>query len=280
VGSSGIDSVQSSGTLEDSELTKLRFDKQALESQLRKFASQCQQLEDEKQRIIHTFKSAKIQVADENIEKAIVALCDKVASLEQECDCLAHFKNKAFSNQVELATLQEQKTELMSKITDLQRKIDNMQWIESGHKNLISSLTEGTTKLQHDIDHTRQETASMRNQLKYLEQENLQLMRDYKAAKQKIHSLKAEVNQLHSQMPIAAIATTRDVGKSSAKKHPKTPNDKENEKRRANRDSVQQKIPPCSVARSNEDNKKNPVTSRLGDAFAASEENTQECKQS
>jgi hypothetical protein len=43
---------------------------------------------------------------------------------------------------------------------------------------------------------------------------------------------------------------------------------------------VQQKIPPCSVARSNEDNKKNPVTSRLGDAFAASEENTQECKQS
>lgn len=278
--------AQSSTTLEDSEVTKLRFDKEALESKLRKFASQCQQLEDEKLRIILTFKSAKLEFKDENIEKAVVALCDKVVSLEQECDSLASYKNKVFSNQVEMTTLQQQKTDLISKITDLQRKIDNLQWNESGHKNLISSLTEGSTKLQNDVDSKRQEVESVRNQLKYLEQENLQLMIDYKAAKQKIHGLKAELNQLRSQVSIVTLATTRDVEKGSTKKLPKTPNEKENEKGRINRDSEKKHIPlpPSSgvskVARTSNDERRNPITARLGDAFAASDENTQECKQS
>lgn len=272
--------AKSSSTLEDCEVTKLRFDKEALESKLRKVASQCQLLEDEKLRIILTFKSAKLELEDDNIEKAVVALCDKVASLEQECDSLASYKNKVFSNQVELTTLQQHKTELMSKITDLQRKIDNLQWIESGHKNLISSLTEGSTKLQRDVDSKRQEVESVRNQLKYLEQENLQLMIDYKAAKQKIHGLKAELNQLRSQVSIVALATTRDVENGIAKKLPKTPNEKENEKGRINHIPLPPSASVPKVARTSNDEKRNPITARLGDAFAASDENTQECKQS
>ena len=276
-------SVQASTTLEDTELTKLRFDKDALESKLRKFASQCQRLEDEKLRIIHTLKSAKLELIDENIEKAIVSLCDKVASLEEECDSLAKFKNKAFSNQVELTAMQQQNTELSNKIADLQRKTENLQWIESGHKSLISTLTEGTAKLQYDVDHARQEADSMRNQLKYLEQENLQLMMDYKAAKQKIHGLKAEINQLHSQMSIATATTTSDVGKVSTKKPPKTPCDKENSKGSVNHDS-RNKLPPssstCKVVQASKSHKIKPIADRLGDAFAAGDENTQECKQS
>lgn len=278
-----VNSIQSNITMEDTALTTLRFDKEALERQLRKFASQCQHLEDEKLRIIHTFKSAKIDVVDDKIEKAIVSLCDKVASLEEECDCLAKFKNKVFSNQVELTAMQNQNTELSNKITDLQRKIDNMEWIESGHKNLISSLTESSTKLQHDVDHARQEADSMRNQLKYLERENLQLMMDYKAAKQKVHSLKADLNQLHSQMSIGTATLPRDVGKASTKKNPKTPGDKENMKGTANQHSDRTKIPPTSArkeVRPHKEDRNKPIADRLDAAFAGSDENTQECKQS
>ena len=282
--------VQSSSTMEGTELTSLRFDKEALESQLRKVASQCQHLEDEKLRIIHTFKSAKIDIADESIEKTIVALCDKVASLEEECNSLATFKNKAFSYQVELTTMKQQNMELSSKIADFNRKVENLQWIESGHKNLISSLSDGKAKLQHEIDRSRQESDSMRNQLKYLEQENLQLMIDFKAAKQKIYGLKAELNQLRSQMTIATVSQVREVGKdtraSSARKPPRTPNDKENLKGSTNLDSDKKKMTAPAGAgaskeiRRNKEDRNKPISARLGDAFAASDENTQECKQS
>lgn len=281
-----MSSTHSSTKLEDAALTTLRFDKEALESKLRKFASKCQHLEDEKMRILHTFKSAKIEFADDNIEKAIVSLCDKVASLEEECDCLAKFKNKSFANEVELTTLKHHNTERNNKITELQRKIDNLKCIESEHKNALSSLTENSTKLRHDVDNARQEADSSQNQLKYLEQENLQLMMDYKAAKQKIHSLKADINHLHSQISIAPKASASDVSKGSTKKHPKTttPSEKENLKGAGNHNAEKNKIPPSSSARNvvhtSKDDRRKPIAACLDAAFAGSDENTQECKQS
>jgi chromosome segregation ATPase len=269
--------------MEDTALTTLRFDKEALESQLRKFASQCQHLEDEKLRIVHTFKSAKIEIVDDNIEKAVVSLCDKVASLEEECDSLAKFKSKAFSNEVELNTLQRHNTELSTEITKLQQSIDNLKSIELGHKNVILSVTETSTKLQHDVVHARQEAASMRHQLKFLEQENLQLMMDYKAAKQKIHGLKTDLNQLRSQMSTATIVQSSDVRQGSIKK---PPSDKENVKESLNHNSEKNIIPPSSSAQkvvkpqTNKDDRRKPIADRLDTAFAGSDENTQECKQS
>jgi archaellum component FlaC len=271
--------------MEDTAVTTLRFDKEALESKFKKIASQCQHLEDEKQRIIYTFKSAKIELNDDNIEKAIVTLCDKVASLEEECDCLAKYKNKVFSNEVELNTLHHHNAELSSKVTELQRKIDNLRWVETGHKNLISSMTKNSTKLQHDVDNARQEASSVRNQLKYLEQENLQLMMDYKAAKQKIHVLKAELNHLHSQqMSIAPTASTSNVNRGSTREHLKTPSEKENVKGPTNHNSENKKNPPSSnrksVQTTNKGDRHKPIADRLDAAFAGSDENTQECKQS
>ena len=274
----------SSTQMEDTAVTTLRFDKEALESQLKKISSQCQHLEDEKLRIIHTIKSAKIELANDNIEKAVVLLCDKVASLEEECDSLAKFKNKAFSNEVELKTLQHQKAELATKLNELQRKMDTLKSIEEGHKNLIASMTESSTKFQHDADQARQEAASMRNQLKFLERENLQLMMDFKAAKQKIHDLKADLNHIRSQMSIATIAPASDVNKVSVKKIPKTPcSDKENRKGTPNHIS-ENKVPLPSATRkvvpTSIDSRHKPIADRIDAAFAGSDENTQECKQS
>jgi chromosome segregation ATPase len=275
-----------SDTLEDTEVTKLRFDKDAIENKLRKFGAQCQRLEDEKLRILQTLKTSKVVVLGDNIEQSIVALCDKVASLEEECDALAKYKNKAVSHQVELNTIQKQNAELSSKVFDLQKKIDNLVWTETGHKNLISSLRGDNEKLQYEVDHARKEADALRNQLRYLEQENLQLMIDYKAAKQKIHGLKTEINLLQAQKPIASIINIREDAKNSTRKPPKTPNDKENMKsnqiRRTEKETI---VPTASISKSvrpsnDNDNRDKKVAARLGDAFAASEENTQECKQS
>ena len=277
---------------EDSELTKLRFDKQALENKLRKFAVHCQRLEDEKENILQALGLTK---SDDDIGKAVVTLCDKVASLEKECDSLAKSENRSSAALVESDQLREKISSLQTQVSDYQKKIDRLVRSEAKNKELVASLKREQQELRGLADRARGNVESLESekcgQLRYLEQENLQLMVDLKATKKQLQHAKSEINMLRAQgaAPVAGISdlpkpkhAPRDTENRSSTnrsrntpgaKHPKTPADKENSKN-------QSENPTSSTRHNKSSSRRTQGAVGLGEAFAATEENTQECKQS
>lgn len=166
------------------ELSELRFDKEALESKLRKFAAHCQRLEDDKAGMIDALRSCKIDISDDgDINESIIALCDKVTSLEetksrQTVDSTAlESLNRKLRSTIEKA--QESEKESLTRLESYKKKIHLLE------------------KAMHD----RNEDASgirsdMGRKLQFLEQENLQLMLDNKSTKKQLQLAREEVEML------------------------------------------------------------------------------------
>jgi chromosome segregation ATPase len=253
-------------------------------------------LEDEKVRILQTIRSSKPDIVIDDIEKAVVYLCDKIASLEEECDSLSKYKNRAVDTDNDIESLRTQNTSLKNQVSELQKKVDHLVWAETGNNNLVSSLRESIEKLRREADQARQATETLqtekRSQLRYLEQENLQLMIDYKAAKKQLYDMKAELSLLQlSQLPPRPIAANSSNTPISSGRPPtalsavraRTPPDKENSKNHDNHDLEQKQHSAKSSSKSvlrGSSARENRLTARLGDTFSVGEENTQECKQS
>ena len=280
---------------EDCELTKLRFDKEALENKFRKFAVHCQRLEDEKENILQVLGLTKPD--DDDIEKAVITLCDKVASLEKECDSLAKSEHRASASIVDADQLREKNSSLQSQVADYQKKIDKLIRSEAEQRELIVSLRREQQELRSLADRARGNIESLEseksNQLRYLEQENSQLMISLTAAKRQLQNMKAELNIFRSQAAasiadVGAIpeqegrvaekrSSTTNRGRSTpGMKQPKTPGDKENTKNNSENRTGSKALRHNSMSSSRRTHR----AAGLGEAFAATEENTHECKQS
>jgi hypothetical protein len=281
--------MEASDALEDTELTKLRFDKQALENKLRKFAAHCQRLEDERVGILQVLRSTKSDDIDhDDLEKAIVTLCDKLASLEEECDTLAKSENRASSYLIEVDTLRAKNSSLKSQVSEFQKKVDKLIRSELEQREVVASLRVELQELRGLADRARGNAESLETeksgQLRYLELENLQLMVDLKAAKKLLHNTKAELSMLRAQSVDSVLyhnarssAVEEKLGSSretAGSKRPRTPANKENSKNDSG-NPVSSK-----AARTTNSSRETRRAAGLGEAFAASEENTQECKQS
>jgi len=285
-------SSSSSGP-EDSELTKLRFDNEALEKKIRKFAVHCQRLEDDKENIMQTLGLKK---PGDDISKAIVDLCDKLASLEKECDLLAKSESRASGSLVELEQLREKNSSLKSQMAEYQKKIDKLVRAEVERKETVASLRREQEELKELAERARGNAESVESekegQLRYLEQENLNLIVDLKAAKKKLQDMKAEINMLRAQgaglvsdaIPLPSqydreskTNTSNQSRGTPATKRLKTPaKEKENSTNSHAKKSAKSKPPRDNTS----SNRRTNQRIGLGDAFAATDENTAECKQS
>lgn len=287
-------SSSSSGP-EDSELTKLRFDNEALEKKIRKFAVHCQRLEDDKENIIQTLG---LKNPGDDISKAIVTLCDKLASLEKECDSLAKSESSASASLAEVEQLREKNSSLKTQIAEYQKKIDKVVRSEVEQKEAVATLRREQEELRELAERARGNAESVESekegQLRYLEQENLNLIVDLKAAKKKLQDMKAEINMLRAQgagmlsdsVPFppqyereASKTSTgnQSRGGTPATKRPKTPaKEKENATNSHAKKSAKSKPPRDNTSST----RRSDQRFGLGDAYAASEENTTECKQS
>lgn len=278
---------------EDSEVTKLRFDKEALENKLRKFASHSQRLEDERAGILQALRSTNPdEMENDDIEQAIVSLCDKLASLEKECDSFVNSERRASSSLVEVDKLRTHNSSLQAEVLSSKKQIDKLLQSETELKGLVASLKRDQQELQSLAERAHANAESLESekgsQLRFLEQENLRLMDDLKASKRNLMNVKAELNMLRAQGVSTVLdatpgTTTRKPGKSSsiqdstatASKQPRTPA-KENLKNKAS-----ERLPPSSAtAKHKSSSQRTRRTPGFGEAFASSEENTQECKQS
>lgn len=156
-----------------SEISELRFDKEALERKLRKFATHCQQLEDDKAGIVDALGSCNIDVRDGDITEAVIQLCDEKTSIQEALE--KQKSNKAFEK--EKKSLQRNIEKLTEKLGQLEH--ENVE-LEAQLQNAEKEMATG-----HSEEH--------REKLRFLEQENLQLMQDVKSTKRQLQAAREEV---------------------------------------------------------------------------------------
>ncbi|GAX19565.1 centromeric protein E [Fistulifera solaris] len=260
----------SSGDAESTELTRLRFHIEAIEKKLRKYASHCQQLEEERARLTHVLRGAKLSDIDpEDLSRSIVNLCDKVASLEEKYKMSEsnHHETKIINQ------LQAQNASLESRLKESLSEISSVRAVEQRLKVELSVLQQEQEKLRKSLSESRHSADSLMSdsarKLRFLEKENLQLMSDLKTMRKDLQNANAKISMLelkHANIPTPAPSSLPSL--LSYKLPPKAEvaaMDKENESTRTN---IHAPSPAVSKP-----------FSRLHNA-PVDEENTQECAQS
>jgi hypothetical protein len=231
----------------NSELSSLQFDKEALENKLRKFASHCQSLEDERVTILQVLRSAvPLQAEDDDIEKAIVVLCDKLASLEKECESMSESRKSVSTSFLATDNFRSQNLSLQKQDNELRQQI---RCLEQENLKLIVDLRALKKQLQN--------TNSQLNVLQMQSSGNL-------------------TNNLTSTRSPVVSNKRRSAQKDtcSASKRARTVASKENERN----ESAQLPISKNSASKQQlASSQKTPRATGLGEASDATEENTQEC---
>jgi predicted nucleic acid-binding Zn-ribbon protein len=172
------------------EISELRFDKEALESKLRKFATHCQRLEDDKAGMADALKSCNVDIEayGSDISEAIIHLCDRLTSVEE-----AHSKSK-FGRNLEL------QNSLTTENDQLRRRLEEVSSSESRLMEKLKTVMRESEELKNSLELQNPDTASaskdMGNKLRYLEQENLQLMVDIRATKKQLQNAREELESI------------------------------------------------------------------------------------
>ena len=199
--SSGINRSKQTGE----DITALRFEKEALETKLRKYLAYCKALEGDKSQIIDALRANKRQVVDDDFVGAVVTLCDQLTSLEEECDALSSAEERVSSYLAETERLREQVSTLQMTLVESQNKLLDLARSESELSTQLKKAEKKYLSLRDEREKSRNRVGANNDaevvpeksrQVKYLEQENLQLMFDLKAVKKQLHAARSELDAL------------------------------------------------------------------------------------
>ena len=194
------------------EMASMKFAKEALETKLRKYATHCQRLESEKAHAIDALKSVHgLDIHDGDVAGAIVELCDRQSSLEEECEALMSAEKRASSYLSELDQLRDSNASLNRSISEAENRLAKLSHSEADLTRKLEEAKEKVASLRKERDHLKEIADSERGnvadleseksrQVKYLEKENLQLMLDLKAAKKQIKSTRAQLDAMRMKV--------------------------------------------------------------------------------
>lgn len=184
------DKISSQGSEADmtSEISELRFDKEALERKLRKFAAHCQRLEDDKAGIADALRSCNVDLEahGRDVTEAIIHLCDKFTSTEE-----------ALEKQRSNPSFEKEKQSFERKIHNLTETLNQYEHEKS---NLEAQLENAMKETSFG------ESEEHREKLRFLEQENLQLMQDVKSTKRQLQAAREEVVTLRMNVDQGSTA--------------------------------------------------------------------------
>lgn len=185
------------------DLATLRFEKEALETKLRKYLSYCKSLESDKNHIIDSLRARKRAVVDDDFAGAVVSLCDQLTSLEEECDALSNAEGRASSYLVEMESLRDRISLLERETHESRNRVVKLTSAEAELSARLKRAEEKNASLREDRDKLRNRSSKNREaepeksrQVKYLEQENLQLMMELKTAKKQWQTSRSELDAL------------------------------------------------------------------------------------
>ena len=171
-----VEEVLSAASAESTDTTKLRFDNHALESKLRKAASHCQELEDQKNLCLSVLRRNQLPVENADLVNAIVSLCDRVAS----------DSNRRGSTAADLERLNSEKSVLQATIFEQNQKLE-------GLETVVADLR--ATKEANQGRHVAELERKVRN----LEEEIIALIEERKEEKKKLYQLMKENKVLRSK---------------------------------------------------------------------------------
>lgn len=252
-------------------------------------------------------------VHDGDISSAIVALCDRHSSLEEECEALMSAEKRASSHLSELDLLRETNSQLTSCASEAESKIAKLVHAEAELTRKLNDAKEKVASLRSERDSLKAERGSVADleseksrQVKFLEQENLQLMLDLKNAKKQVKSTRAQLDAMRMKvddddtedlggiasqvLEVSRAAESKDV-RQSIDSSPASPTDKENaqnaggyastDKSHVTESARKRRFARPALPSKKRRNASTPGrTLGLGEAGSVDEDHTGECKQS
>lgn len=182
------------------DIINLKDRNHALEKKLKKYLSHCASLEEERATVLEVIKSCVPGKSSKDLNTAIIALCEKVNSLEDECSIQDEAKRKATVYLNELEHLKEKLNELELKYSESENRISVLSRSEKDLQIKLKYTREELLSLRQKHDDTERSTQESENdksrQISYLERENLQLHKELKAAKGLLRNAANQANSV------------------------------------------------------------------------------------
>jgi len=175
---------------------------------LRKYVEHSDRLENERKGVIEAISSCDVGgIVGDGMVEMVVSLCDKLASIEEECDVLASSEGKAAEYLAELDSLRAAKEELEEKFATLEKQVqsheENVAECKANLKKAeakIVTLTKDKESLQAMAESAKGNISELqserRRQLHHLSNENLQLGDELKRTKKDLAETKAELDAI------------------------------------------------------------------------------------
>ena len=214
------------GNISPAELAEVRFEKNALETKLRKVAEHCRRLENEKHGIIEVINSSMKDgsYSAEDVPKAVTAICDKLTSLEEECDSISKGSympegmgaNKSLRRENE--SLQSTLASNTAKIEKMEKSIAQLSKQVSEYQQKLISVSHERDELQKQVDSAVE--SGLAEKVRYLENENLQLLSDRRTKTKQLQRAREELEELkmkHSSENPTLAFDTRELMSISSK---------------------------------------------------------------
>ena len=215
-----LEALSNGGTeanISPAELAEVRFEKNALETKLRKVAEHCRRLENEKHGIIEVINSSIKggSYSAEDVPKAVTDICDKLTSLEEECDSISkgsYMPEGMGSNK----TLRRENESLQSTLASNTAKIEKMEKYISQLSKQVSEYEQKLIKVSHERDELQKQVdtadeSGLAEKVRYLENENLQLLSDRRTKTKQLQRAREELEELKmkhsSENPTLAFDT-------------------------------------------------------------------------
>ena len=193
------------------EIAKLRDDLQQCEDKLRKYVQHSERLESDRKGVMDAVASYNIgEIAGGNVVETVASICERLASVEEECNALAQSEKKAVQYLAELDSLRERFDKLESElqgclgekeklISQLEESEDSLNKCEGKIAELVkdqNSLQSLAENAKHSVSELQSEK---RRQMQFLENENLQLGEELKKAKKELQLTKTALEAAQQQ---------------------------------------------------------------------------------
>ena len=191
---------------DNEDLVRLRDQLNQCNSKLRKYVEHSERLEKERNGAMTILSSCNIEdIMGSCLEEMVKSLCERLTSIEEECDALANSEDKAAGYLADLDSLREKCTECENQLQFYKETNAELSSVHQDCKeNLkrahekIASLTKELKSLQESHTNTKGSMSELqdeqRRQLQWLEKENLQLGDELKRTKKELLQTKSRLN--------------------------------------------------------------------------------------
>ena len=188
------------------EIAKLQDDLRQCEDKLRKYVKHSERLENDRKGVIEAISSCDVgDIVGDGVVEMVTSLCDKLVSIEEECDALASSEGKASEYLMELDALRKKYTLLEQEVQGYEENDTKLTAALAEAKANLKKAQEKISLLMKDKESLKAMAESAkgnvselqserRRQMQYLENENLQLGDELKRTKKELSSAKSELD--------------------------------------------------------------------------------------